>query len=74
MTKIDVVRARHAYVAWMHAVDDEMERYAPEFYAHLLACTEAASEELMRVGGSRLVTNVIGEAYAVHVGRQEVAV
>ena len=74
MTKFDVVRARHAYVAWMHAVDDEMERYAPEFYAHLKATADAVSEELLRVGGSRLVTNVIGEAYAVHVGKQEVAV
>lgn len=74
MTKIDVVRARHAYVAWMHAVDDEMERYAPEFYAHLLACTEEASFQLLRAGGCALVRDVIGEAYAAHVGVQEVTV
>jgi hypothetical protein len=72
MTKFDVVRARHAYVAWMHAVDDEMERYAPEFYAHLLATTEVVGKELLRVGGERLLRDVIGEAYAVHVGRQAV--
>ena len=67
-----VCRARWAMVAWMHAVDDDMERYDPDHYAHLCAERDTLIDALMahERGGEAVVREVVQESYAVHVGRQ----
>ena len=67
-----VCRARWAMVAWMCAVDDELERYDADRYAHLCAERDTLIDALMahERGGEAVGREVVQESYAIHVGRR----
>ena len=74
MTELEVCLVRVAVRAWMFAVDDDMRVYDPKFYDHLCEDMHTLVDDMKQRAGEFAVREMIQEAYAAHVGVQEVAV
>lgn len=74
MTELEVCLVRVAVRAWMFAVDDDMCAYDPKFYDHLCEDMHTLVDDMKQRAGEFAVREMIQEAYAAHMGVQEMAV